>query len=78
MKVVITGGAGFIGVQLARRLTQLGQLTGPSGKPERIDSITCFDMVVPDKPFAGLDARTQFVAGCSTGRISRSSTWPRW
>lgn len=63
MKVVITGGAGFLGLQLARRLTQLGALTGISGRSEKIDAITCFDMVLPDKAVAGLDERTRFVAG---------------
>ena len=63
MKVVITGGAGFIGVQLARRLTQLGALTGPSGRSEKIDAITCFDVVEPGQRPAGLDDRTCFVAG---------------
>jgi len=63
MKVVITGGAGFIGLQLARRLTQLGALTGPSGRSEPIDEITCFDMVAPTQSPAGLDARTKFLAG---------------
>lgn len=63
MKVVITGGAGFIGLQLARRLTQLGALTGPSGRAEKIDAITCFDVMTPDKRPAGIDDRTSFVAG---------------
>ncbi len=30
MKVVITGGAGFIGLRLANRLLELGELTGPT------------------------------------------------
>lgn len=77
MKVVITGGAGFIGVQLARRLTQLGSLTGPSGKAEKIDSILCFDMVTPDKPYAGLDSRTQFVAGEISDRATVQKLFDR-
>ena len=39
MKVIITGGAGFLGLQLAQRLTALGSLAGPSGKPEKIDEL---------------------------------------
>ena len=35
MKVVITGGAGFLGKKLARRILQQGGIAGPSGKPER-------------------------------------------
>ena len=43
MKVVITGGGGFLGSQLAKRLLERGSLTGPSGSPEPIDSIVLFD-----------------------------------
>lgn len=43
MKVVITGGGGFLGSQLARRLLERGELVGPSGRPEPIDSILLFD-----------------------------------
>ena len=63
MKVIITGGAGFIGVQLARRLTALGALTGPSGKPEKIDELLLFDVVAPPSRPAGLDDRARFVTG---------------
>jgi len=44
MKVVITGGAGFIGRRLAESLLARGSLTGPSGRPEAIDEILLFDM----------------------------------
>lgn len=47
MKVVITGGGGFLGRRLARQLRNRGQLTGPSGKPETIDEIVLFDVVPP-------------------------------
>ncbi len=63
MKVVITGGAGFLGLQLARRLTSLGALSCGSGRPEPIDDITLFDMVVPEGRVQGLDERSRFVAG---------------
>jgi nucleoside-diphosphate-sugar epimerase len=63
MKVVITGGAGFLGLQLARRLTARGAVTGPSGKPENIDELLLFDMVTPSARPSGLDARARFVAG---------------
>jgi D-erythronate 2-dehydrogenase len=43
MKVVITGGGGFLGSQLALKLIERGNLIGPSGDPEPIDSITLFD-----------------------------------
>ena len=54
MKVIITGGAGFLGLQLAQRLTALGSLTGASGKAEKIDELLLFDVVTPDKRPAGL------------------------
>lgn len=63
MKVVITGGTGFIGLRLARRLLELGVLTGISGKPEPIDAMTLFDVVVPNERPAGLDERVTIVAG---------------
>lgn len=44
MKVLITGGAGFIGYRLAQKLIERGKLTAPSGKTEPIDEITLFDI----------------------------------
>lgn len=43
MNVVITGGGGFLGHQLAQKLLQRGQLTGPSGGPEPIERLVLFD-----------------------------------
>src|ERR1051325_36009 len=63
MKVIITGGAGFIGLQLARRLMALGSLTGTSGRSEKIDELLLFDMAVPERRPEGLDERAKFVAG---------------
>jgi D-erythronate 2-dehydrogenase len=63
MKVVITGGTGFVGLLLGRRLAALGKLTGPQGKAEEIDEIVLFDMVVPEKRPKGLDPRVRLEAG---------------
>ncbi len=43
MKAVITGGGGFLGSQLAQKLLALGQLTGPSGQPEPLESLVLLD-----------------------------------
>jgi nucleoside-diphosphate-sugar epimerase len=45
MKVVITGGAGFIGRQLAERLAKRGDLPDAGGKPAKIDELVLFDAV---------------------------------
>ena len=51
MKVVITGGAGFIGFRLVKRLLEVGELTGPDGNKQAIDAITLFDVGEPlDQP----------------------------
>lgn len=63
MKIVITGGAGFIGLNIARQLVKRNMLTGPSGNPEEIDSIILFDVTVPDERPEGLDDRVEMVAG---------------
>ena len=49
MKVVITGGLGFLGQRLARALLERETLTGASGEQERIDEMILFDAVVPDQ-----------------------------
>ncbi|MBO0870470.1 MAG: NAD-dependent epimerase/dehydratase family protein [Micromonosporaceae bacterium] len=64
MRVVITGGAGFIGTMLATRLLQLGELTVASGWVEPIDSLVLLDLAhtgpAPDDP------RLQRVTGAVT------------
>ena len=63
MKVVITGGTGFIGRLLAQRILERGALTGPSGQPEPVDEMVLFDAVEPTTPIPGLDQRVRIVAG---------------
>ncbi len=45
MKVVISGGAGFLGLRLARKLLERGALTGTSGKPEALTQVVLVDVV---------------------------------
>lgn len=47
MKVVITGGGGFLGSQLCQQLLRRGAITGPSGALEPIREIVLFDAFVP-------------------------------
>ena len=62
MKVVITGGAGFLGKKLARRLLQDGTLAGPDGKPARVGELLLFDVGLASGP--GLDdPRVRTVSG---------------
>jgi nucleoside-diphosphate-sugar epimerase len=63
MKVVITGGAGFLGIVLARRLLSLASLAGPGGERLKIGEVALLDMAVPDQRPAGLDDRVTFTAG---------------
>jgi D-erythronate 2-dehydrogenase len=50
MKVVITGGTGFIGRRLAQRLLQRGALAGPDGRETGIDELVLFDSAPPVPP----------------------------
>ena len=63
MKIVITGGTGFLGLRLARQILAHGSATAPSGKKEPVDEMVLFDVVVPDKRPEGLDDRVKIVAG---------------
>ena len=47
MKVLITGGAGFLGSRLAKQLLERASLTSPDGKPEPIEQILLVDITAP-------------------------------
>ena len=62
MKVVITGGAGFLGKKLARRILQEGALAGPDGEPQPVSELLLFDVARAEGP--GLDdPRVKTLAG---------------
>lgn len=61
MRVVITGGAGFIGKRLARQILQRGSLTNAAGEEKPVTAITLFDVV--EATGFGDDAIVDTVAG---------------
>ena len=63
MKVVITGGTGFLGLRLARAILTRGTLTGASGAAEQVEEMILFDAVTPPERPEGLDERVEIVAG---------------
>ena len=63
MKVVITGGGGFLGNQLARKLVRRGSLCGISGKAETIDELVIFDKIMSQQTRDGLGEPVRFVEG---------------
>ncbi|MEM7600507.1 MAG: NAD-dependent epimerase/dehydratase family protein [Verrucomicrobiota bacterium] len=70
MKVLITGGGGFIGSQLAKRLAEKGSLVGPSGQQETIDTIALFDARFSPSIQAGMVPNLTLLNGDLTDRDS--------
>ncbi|MFN9985739.1 MAG: NAD-dependent epimerase/dehydratase family protein [Pirellula sp.] len=50
MKVIITGGGGFLGVQLCKKLLDRPQLTSPKGTVESVEEIVLFDARLHNVP----------------------------
>jgi nucleoside-diphosphate-sugar epimerase len=63
MRVVITGGTGFLGLLLAQRLIARGTLTGASGRAEPVEEIILFDVARPPVLPGGFDGRVEIVLG---------------
>jgi nucleoside-diphosphate-sugar epimerase len=61
MRIVITGGAGFLGTRLARKLLERGTLTDARGNAHVIESIVLLDVVPSQVPWQ--DARVSAIAG---------------
>lgn len=66
MRVLITGGAGFLGLALTQRLLQRGTLSGPDGNDQRIEQLTLADIVAPSRAIA--DDRVRVVTGDFTDK----------
>ncbi len=59
MKVLITGGGGFLGHRLAQAIAARGSLAGPDGRPRAVNAIRLLDTAFP----AGAESRFDCVAG---------------
>lgn len=71
MKIIITGGGGFLGSRLCRKLLERGSLTGSSGSPEPVSQIVLLDAFFP-KPET--DSRVeQIVADISNREAVRAA-----
>ena len=63
MKVLITGGCGFLGQMIAKAILARGELRGPDGNVAEVDSIQLFDQLAPVTPFDWADSRVTTAAG---------------
>jgi nucleoside-diphosphate-sugar epimerase len=63
MRVIITGGAGFLGRLLADRVLAAGRLAGPSGHAELVDEVVLVDIAHPTGTSVTDDPRVVRVTG---------------
>jgi nucleoside-diphosphate-sugar epimerase len=72
MKVVITGGGGFLGRKLARRILQQGTLADADGRQQKVTELLLFDVAAASGP--GLDdPRVKAMAGDIANRATVQS-----
>jgi nucleoside-diphosphate-sugar epimerase len=74
MRIVITGGAGFLGSRLARKLLARGRLTDARGEEREIRSLVLLDVVAPAVSID--DSRVTSITGdlADTATIERAVT----
>ncbi|MYJ73231.1 MAG: NAD-dependent epimerase/dehydratase family protein [Rhodospirillaceae bacterium] len=68
MRVIITGGAGFLGRKLARAILDRGTLAGPDGAPAPVSRLVLFDNVAPDDLGGRAEAVTGDIGDAATVR----------
>jgi nucleoside-diphosphate-sugar epimerase len=68
MRVVITGGTGFVGRKLATRLLRDGAIEGPGGGAKEIAELVLFDNAAPNPPLDFSDPRLKTVIGDITDK----------
>jgi nucleoside-diphosphate-sugar epimerase len=66
VRVLITGGAGFLGLALTKRLLERGTLRGADGTDQSIERLTLADVAAPPRAFS--DDRVRVVTGDITDR----------
>ena len=67
MRIVITGGAGFLGSRLARRILTRGRLTDARGTEREVRELVLLDIA----PATVTDRRVTVVTGANTLPIFR-------
>jgi nucleoside-diphosphate-sugar epimerase len=77
MRVVITGGGGFLGRRLAARVLAAERLIGPSGQLEPVDDVVLIDVAHPSDGRGPGDPRVRKVSGDITDRQLMASALDR-